>query len=347
MQARRDWCRAMLPKVSRTFAACIELLPEPTRRRVLVAYLLCRIADTIEDCPRLPPDEKRRWLAAWSAALADDGCDPRLETLFAEPASDDERLAQRARLVLAEFRSFAPAARAAIRPWVQEMSEGMAAFAARQGDAGAFCALEDERELDRYCWFVAGTVGHLLTELFRLQSPRIDAARFAALKQRAADFGLGLQLTNIIKDVADDRRRGWCFVPRLACARHGLSPEALLDVEQARGARAVMEALIAKASAHLERALEYCLLLPPADYRLRLFCLTPLFFAVRTLAVASADPRLLDPAHKVKIARREVYGLIALCHAIAPSDAAIVAAYRRCSRRKLLQTAVCSSGYPL
>lgn len=326
-QARRDWCRAILPRVSRTFALCIALLPEPLRRRVLVAYLLCRVADTIEDHPRLAPDAKRRWLAAWRAALDEGGPEPGLERLFAAPADDDQRLGRDAALVLAEFRAFPPQARAAIRPWVQEMCDGMAGFAARGGDGG-LQALEDLDELDRYCWFVAGTVGHLLTELFRLHSPRIDAARHARLRALATDFGLGLQLTNIIKDVADDRRRGWCFVPRAACAEAGLSPEALLDARHAAAARAVMERLIAKAAAHLDRALEYCLALPRADAGIRVFCLTPLFFAARTLAAARRDPRLLDPAHKVKIARAEVYRLTALCHAVAPSDAAIALAYR-------------------
>jgi farnesyl-diphosphate farnesyltransferase len=49
--ADRAFCDAMLPKVSRTFAICIRLLPSDLEHPVLVAYLLCRVADTIEDTP--------------------------------------------------------------------------------------------------------------------------------------------------------------------------------------------------------------------------------------------------------------------------------------------------------
>jgi farnesyl-diphosphate farnesyltransferase len=329
-QADGDFCRAMLPLVSRTFAACIGLLPEPLRHRVLVSYLLCRIADTVEDHPGLDRAEKGRLLAAFSASLADDAAAPApLAAAFAVPRDADGLLTREQAAVWREFQAFPPRVRAAIRPWVQEMCDGMAGFAARQPEPGAFSALDRVEDLDRYCWFVAGTVGHLLTDLFRIQSPRIDAARHARLKALATDFGLGLQLTNIIKDVADDRRRGWSFVPRDLCAAEGFSPEELLDPARSAAAAAVMGRLIAKTRAHLDRSLAYCLELPREDYRIRLFCLTPLYFAVRTLAAAAADKRLLDPAHKVKITRRQVYRILASTHLVAPSDALVAGYYRR------------------
>ena len=46
--------RSILPAVSRTFALSIRVLPGELGRAVLTAYLLCRIADTLEDEPVLP-----------------------------------------------------------------------------------------------------------------------------------------------------------------------------------------------------------------------------------------------------------------------------------------------------
>lgn len=315
----RAFCQRLLPLVSRTFAACIGLLPEPLRHQVLVAYLLCRIADTVEDCPRLAAERKRELLAAFRASLDEGGGEPSgLAEAFAEPAGDDETLTREVARTLREYRAFPAPVREAIRPWVQEMCDGMAGFAALQPRPDSFQALERLADLDRYCWYVAGTVGHLLTALFRVHSPRITPQRFARLQGLATDFGLGLQLVNIIKDVADDRQRGWSFVPRELCAAHGLPPEALLDPAQAERARAAMAELIAKARGHLDGALHYCLALPPADYRIRLFCLAPLLFALRTLALAARDPRLLDPGHKVKITRAEVHRTLTMAHLLAP-----------------------------
>jgi len=49
------YCRRILPRVSRTFALGIELLGEPLRDITTVAYLICRILDTVEDTTSLPP----------------------------------------------------------------------------------------------------------------------------------------------------------------------------------------------------------------------------------------------------------------------------------------------------
>ena len=319
----RAFCQAMLPHVSRTFAACIRLLPSPVDHQVLVAYLLCRIADTVEDTADLPVEDKERLLARFAECLEDENADttPLAET-FAQPRIPDELLTRECAGVLREFRALGPAACAAIRPWVQEMARGMAQFARVHHEArpGRLVSLTSVAELDAYCYYVAGTVGHLLTELFRLHSPRVTDAHYARLKRLATSFGLGLQLTNIIKDVADDRQRGWSFVPTQLCSLAGIAPGELLDPAQARKARIVMDSLIAKAKSHLNDALAYSTALPRSQYRLRLFCLTPLYFAVRTLALAERDPRLLDAQHKVKITRGEVYRTLCATYVVAGSN---------------------------
>jgi farnesyl-diphosphate farnesyltransferase len=321
----------MLPKVSRTFALCIRLLPQSLSHSVTVAYLLCRIADTIEDATDLSVAHKQELLRHFSACLEDDG--PRADSLraaFGSRRSDEEHLAADADIVLGEFRAFSPDERKAVRPWVQEMCAGMAAFA-REGRliaGGGLETLADLRELDRYCYYVAGTVGHLLTGLFRLSDPRADATRYEALDGLAASFGLGLQLTNIIKDVADDHRRGWSFVPRDLCHQAGVPPEKLSDPAFRAESLQVMDALIAEARRHLADSLRYCTMLPRSQYRIRLFCLTSFYFAVRTLRRAASDRRLLEPAHKLKITRAEVYRTVVATHLVAPSNVLVRAYYR-------------------
>jgi len=338
--ADRAFCEAMLPRVSRTFALCIRLLPEPLRHTVLVAYLLCRVADTIEDADRLAPAEKARLLGGFGGAL-ERPLEPvaDLAAAFAAAATDDERLAADADAVLREYARLAPAEREILRPWVQEMCAGMAEFAAGTdagGDAAAGDAsvrvLDSVAALDRYCYYVAGTVGHLLTGLFVLHAPVADPARRARLQALATSFGLGLQLTNIIKDVADDRRRGWSFVPRDLCGEAGVAPEAFLDAEHRAEAGRVMQALAAKARAHLDDAIRYCTLLPNRAIGIRAFCLTSVYFAIRTLARAERDPRLLEAEHKVKISRGAVYRTVAMTFLVAPSDRLVRWYYRRLGR---------------
>lgn len=327
----RAFCDAMLPKVSRTFAVCIRLLPARLQRPVLTAYLLCRVADTIEDTATLAPDVKDALLAAFRASLDAGGPDAdALRKAFPAPTTDEEHLTHDADAVLREFRRLSTVQQAAIRPSVQEMCSGMAEFARRQRLAagGPVTALETVEDLDRYCYFVAGTVGHLLTELFRAHAASITPSRYRRLKHLATSFGLGLQLTNIIKDVSDDRRRGWAFVPRQLCHVAGIRPEELHDGRHREEALRVMRALIDKAKGHLCDALEYSTVLPRRLHGIRLFCLTSLYFAVRTLRLAERDARLLDPAHKVKITRRDVARTVGIAKVIAPSDVLVRGYFR-------------------
>lgn len=55
------FCREILPQVSRTFALSIRVLPGDLGNTVRTSYLLCRIADTIEDEPQLSAEQKAEW----------------------------------------------------------------------------------------------------------------------------------------------------------------------------------------------------------------------------------------------------------------------------------------------
>lgn len=330
-----QFCEEQLPRVSRTFAACIGFLPPALERAVLLAYLLCRIADTIEDSPTLPVEDKRDLLAAFKKSLTEGEDCPAVQAAFADPQNTDEVMSRECDRVLRCYRALPDAQQAAILPWVSEMCDGMAWFSETYNGSAQhnqLSALESESDLERYCYYVAGTVGHLLTELFH-QHHGLSESEYDALKGLSTSFGLGLQLTNIIKDIADDRQRNWSFVPRQLCLQHGLELEHLLDPAYSHASAQVMNHLIEKAQRHLDDALRYCTHLPHRQYRIRLFCLTPLYFAIRTLRQAANDPRLLDPKHKVKISRRQVYRTICATHAVAPSNRLIRQYYQHLAAR--------------
>lgn len=329
--ADRAFCRDTLPRVSRTFAICIRLLPRDLEHSVLIAYLLCRIADTIEDTVHVDASLKTQLLARFSECLDDDGPDAApLAQAFRDPAGDEERLARDADTVLREFRRLPARHRDAVIPWVREMCRGMAEFT-REGTAmhrSVDSTIGTVQDLERYCYYVAGTVGHLLTELFG-QQRAVTQQRYARMKSLATSFGLGLQLTNIIKDVSDDRSRGRSFVPRQLCSSVGITPDQVQDHARSNESRQVMNQLIDKAKGHLCDALDYSTTLPRRLFRVRAFCLTSFYFAVRTLRLAERDPRLLDPDHKVKITRAEVYRTIIATKLIAPIDSLVRRYFRR------------------
>ena len=86
--------------------------------------------------------------------------------------------------------------------WVVEMTRGMAIYAHRPRRLGETSAPFTVPDLERYCYFVAGTVGHMLTDLF-VERLGLSPALEVALRANAESFGVGLQLVNILKDLTD------------------------------------------------------------------------------------------------------------------------------------------------
>src|SRR5208282_217263 len=88
----------ILPHVSRTFALTIPQLPSGLRTAVTCAYLLCRIADTIEDEPALSPPETLAFLQRFSAVVGGQG-DARALALEIVQRLSDRTLATERELV--------------------------------------------------------------------------------------------------------------------------------------------------------------------------------------------------------------------------------------------------------
>jgi farnesyl-diphosphate farnesyltransferase len=321
-----QWCETMLPRVSRTFALCIRFLPPDIRTPVLLSYLLCRIADTIEDSTDLPLARKRELLTRFAEQLPTAApMVKEIEESLTGAEGADAVLVGSAGRVLAVFAEQDRDVRDVITPWVREMCRGMAEFAPQRirttgDDDQELAVLATERDLDAYCYFVAGTVGHLLTGLFGRLRPDLPRDSLERLETLAGSFGAGLQLTNIIIDAADDRRRGISYVPEELCRREGIASWALLQpAEQAR-ARAVMGYLVRKARRHLADAVVYCEVLPKVEYQIRLFCLVPVFLALRTLREVESSREFPVPGQRVKIGRAAVYRTVGAARLCASSN---------------------------
>ncbi|MEX0915934.1 MAG: squalene/phytoene synthase family protein, partial [Wenzhouxiangellaceae bacterium] len=227
LDAALDFQARILDGVSRTFALTIPSLPGPLRVPVTNAYLLCRIADTIEDDPALSIGQKHANGRHFIDILRDKRSPKRFAGTLAPQLAPGTLEAERELVactdkVVEVTRSFGPTQRQALIRCVGLMSFGMHRFQQQAGLRG----LDSQLRMDEYCYFVAGVVGEMLTELFCAYSGAI-ARRRDQLMRLAPSFGQGLQMTNILKDIRADRARGVCWLPRTA---FGLSPEGDSDL---------------------------------------------------------------------------------------------------------------------
>jgi len=309
----KDWAyqEEALVKVSRTFALTIPQLPSPLREVVGNAYLLCRIADTIEDSTTLSAAEKRLFSQGFSRVI--EGSEtpeefasalaPRLEGGVTPHEVD---LVKNADRVLRITQSFSDFDRQCLARCVRIMSQGMAHFQ----EKGASQGLQDQAELDSYCYYVAGVVGEMLTELFCAHSPTI-AERGDQLRPLAVSFGQGLQMTNILKDLWDDKRRNVCWLPRSLFSNHQIDLEQLSPHNRPPEFEEGLLHLIGVTVKHLENAVRYTLLIPKSETGVRRFCLWAIGLAILTLRKIYRK-RDFKSGDDVKVSRRTVYATIVL-----------------------------------
>lgn len=301
------WCKSMLPKVSRTFALVISVLTGEKYKSILLAYLLCRIADTIEDNVFLPAEKKYQILEDFISSLKSGQPADSISHAFSGHKTDDpdSDLTFQADRVIRVFYTLPPETRDCIVPWVEEMVRGMKKFQAFSTPSETITAVKSVQELEEYCYFVAGTVGIMLTRLFIRFSPSISVENQEKMNRLAVSFGVGLQLTNILKDFNEDLRRGWCYLPADLLQKHGISPEEIKNNPDDKRVAAVVEDLRQIAHSHLKNALDYTFAIPRLERQIRLFCLWPLHMANQTLAAITRKSGLFSGG-TVKISRKQV-----------------------------------------
>jgi farnesyl-diphosphate farnesyltransferase len=311
-----DWCHEAVQGVSRTFALTVDVLDEPMASYICVGYLLCRIPDTVEDATHVPPADQARLLDLYDEVL-DPDADADAEAFRAAvdewvpPESDrseDWNVVASTPRVVSTFNSLPEDVRDAVRPPARELVQGMAMFVERYADQGGL-RIQSRSELEEYCYYAAGTVGNLVTNL--LARGDITTERRARLYDTAEDFGLLLQLVNVAKDVYDDyTEEDNVYLPAEWLDEEGVPQDGVVDPEHEDGAAAVVRRTAGHARSFLDDAQTYLETVPTVDGNTVAAWAIPFLLAVGTLRELQARPEDALSETGVKVSRKEVFAVV-------------------------------------
>lgn len=208
---------------SSNLAFALFFLPRPRRADMVEFYRFCRTVDDIADSPELPGDLKRSTLDAWTRALRD-------PALAAVPPGFAEVIRRHA----------------LDREMLCEIVAGM------RSDL-EFRHYDSFEDLRGYCWRAASAVG--LAAL-----PILGAS--PAARRYAESLGIALQLTNILRDLAEDAERGRIYLPLDDLARFGVARDDILRGRMTRQFSDLLAFETARARGFFKEAVD---LLPPDD----------------------------------------------------------------------------------
>ena len=312
-----DRLQTLLVSASRTFALNIPLLPSPLVETVTLGYLLFRNADTLEDA-YLWPVERRvneldRFIQVVSrphdleqarrfAARFDN------ETQVQDP--NHVELLRMTPFILEQLDELPAEYVQVVIDHVIRTARGMQTWV-QSHDNQNMLSLSRLKQLEDYCYTVAGIVGEMLTTLFSLYSPRIEEGRLLYLRTLEVGFAAGLQLTNIIKDSYRDHQEGRHYIPQQYLP---LSPEDTSD-------RIIP--IMVYAYRFLMQGIEYVVGVPAEEVGIRKFCLVPIVLAGATLDRLMQDRSELYSGEDIKISRRKVFELLNQTNQVVGDDSLI------------------------
>lgn len=198
-------CRATARREAKNFYYAFLALPAPRRNAICAIYAFMRHADDLADDESLSRDERRRRIDAWLAEWRSVCRNPRT----AIASSDPVFLAVRDTVA----RFTIPLS------LLDELVEGVT-MDLRQVATNAPDTYTTFDDLYRYCYLVASVVGLVCIRIFGYTDP--------AAEKLAEETGIAFQLTNILRDVAEDAARNRVYLPLEDLAAHNVSLDSLL-----------------------------------------------------------------------------------------------------------------------
>jgi farnesyl-diphosphate farnesyltransferase len=305
-----------LKGVSRSFYLSLRILPQALRVPIGLAYLFARAADTIADTALIDPTERLTFLEQFRSLFRcyDATIPPMLRAALVGPQRNPAERALLSSLdqCFAIFHACDVGDQARIRQLLSTLTQGMivdlTTFPAESD--GRVAALKTRQDLDQYTYYVAGCVGEFWTEMHVAHRRSLAAWDIEVMKAWGVRFGKGLQMTNILRDLAHDLRIGRCYLPLEELTPHGLMPQQLLDPAAIVHVRPILHNLLALTRDHYRAGWAYTLAIPRREVQMRLACAWPLLIGFRTLGLVAQADNLLDPHVTVKISRPAVYRLL-------------------------------------
>ena len=223
IESAAAYCKKLTTRSKSNFYYAFLFLPRERREALEAVYAYCRLVDDVVD-EEAPVAKKLEGIAKWRLEL---------DAVYGDRPSS--------------------------HPVTARLRAAVSRFAIRREDMEAIidgCAMDIEKsryetwdELRLYCYRVASAVGLMCIEIFGYTPSQVDAVR-----RYAIDLGIALQLTNILRDVAEDAARGRVYLPAEDLRAFGVGDGELVAGKASPAFVRMMEFQAARARSHYLRA---------------------------------------------------------------------------------------------
>jgi len=235
LEAAYAACRAIARREAKNFYYAFVALPMPRRNAICAIYAFMRQADDLADDESISRKERRvrldSWLAAWRGVCEG----PNAEIATCDPVFVAVRdAAERFAIPFGLLDELVAGVTMDLKPSAGDSPDS----------PDAPCTYATFADLYRYCYLVASVVGLVCIRIFGYTDSRAE--------KLAEETGIAFQLTNILRDVAEDAQRNRVYLPREDLAAHGVSLDSLLHRTPGAPPTASERALLAEIARRAE-----------------------------------------------------------------------------------------------
>jgi len=309
--ADRQLSGALLRSVSRSFYISVRLLPRRLREPVGLAYLLARATDTLADTVDVPTTVRKQELKVLARAIQEGDIPEQIAGLQTSFGALQKNEAERTLIsALPECLNWLGQIQSEdasdIRLVLDRITQAQMLDVERFADPAKLQALASAAELEEYAYLIAGCVGEFWTELGARHLQNFAERPHEEMRKLGRQYGVGLQLINILRDAHGDLRAGRCYFPEEELKVAGLAPLDILAHPVVF--RPIFEKWLNRAEEGLKAGMEYVDAI--RERRVRAATALPALIGARTIALLrSAGPKAL--LGKIKVPRPEVRGMLA------------------------------------
>lgn len=294
-----------------------------------MGYLLCRLADTIADSLNISTDKKMDLLLSFKGLFQTFPISPKKlkelgETLrqanTLSPISEGKLFTPREDHLL-HFNNLSRTDQSLIQEVVWAVIQGMVMDLEMFGSPSRSAkALPTQELLENYLLWIGGEPGRFWSKVCLEHFPSLEIKNRQQWIDDGIQFGKGLQMVNILRDLPFDIKKGRCYIPWDLTASHGLKLGEILEGKKTDFFLTLYHHLLGKAFSYLEHGLTYIHQIPSRHFRLRLAVWWPLSLGAKTLERLKLTPSILDSKTPIKVPRWEVFNLLAKSLVIIPSN---------------------------
>lgn len=300
----------LLKNNARTIYLSAKILPREKRKTFAVAYLVCRIADTVADTSLIDPKKRIEFIKQFPILVekGDEKTAQETALAFLSKAGEniyknEAELLKNIDICIKEFKTLKKEKQRitleVLRAVCKAMVQDLIFFPSET--SGLIKALPSEKDTLVYCDYMGGQPGIFWAKL------EFGKKLKSQTKEQALKIGRALQITNILRDIEADAKIGRIYLPLTQIIKRNLMPQDLLETKNYVKLYPIMLYWIREAMQNLLEAKDFIRQIPRRKFFSRSAVIWPVFWSFDTLYLLGCAPHKQGKNIKRKITKTNIY----------------------------------------